>query len=441
MKNICLISGAVFLLFMLYSCGPGVPTKEIEDAKAALERAKTVDAPVYASQDFMEAQNDLDQANSLVDAKKNQEAHDKAVMSKTASDKSYEIARKARAEDIYQKCSDLETSAEQNFADKIAPDKYAEVSKEYNNLKEIYNSNDYDSIYSNGILLYPKVKELSEYCSDQVNKAKDEVASAQNSYDEAAEKEIVRQFAFDDLKAAEPLLEEARSSLTNGEIDNAITKAKEAEAVINAAVQKAESAYQASVINATNSQQTIDIEKQKELEKEKKEASDAIEAAKKKLEQLKNSLKGSFMGSSYENFAYLELPYIYLGDDVSGPDTASNEVNVTQVKDEDITVEMVEKYIKMAQDSYDKEEYLDAIDYANEASRMADILLARSQSQIYTVQLKPHNRDCLWKISGYMYNDQYSLWPVIWRANKYQIQDPDLIYPGQKLKIPPFTVK
>ena len=38
-------------------------------------------------------------------------------------------------------------------------------------------------------------------------------------------------------------------------------------------------------------------------------------------------------------------------------------------------------------------------------------------------------------------NDQYSLWPIIWRANKYQIQDPDLIYPGQELKIPPLPAK
>jgi len=57
--------------------------------------------------------------------------------------------------------------------------------------------------------------------------------------------------------------------------------------------------------------------------------------------------------------------------------------------------------------------------------------------------------DCLWKISEYKYNSRY-LWPAIWDANKVsiinpndfeesyykQITNPNLIYPGQVLKIP-----
>src|SRR5208283_1783669 len=104
MKSIGLMIGASFIFFLLYSCGPEVPVKEISAAQAAIERAKTVDAPVYAAQDFMEAQNDLDQANTLVNSKNNKDAQDKAISSKTAADKSYESARTSRAEDIYKKC-------------------------------------------------------------------------------------------------------------------------------------------------------------------------------------------------------------------------------------------------------------------------------------------------------------------------------------------------
>ncbi|HOF04078.1 MAG TPA: LysM peptidoglycan-binding domain-containing protein [Syntrophales bacterium] len=43
----------------------------------------------------------------------------------------------------------------------------------------------------------------------------------------------------------------------------------------------------------------------------------------------------------------------------------------------------------------------------------------------------------LWWIAKYkdIYNDPY-LWPVIYKANKDQIKNPNRIYPGQRLKIP-----
>ncbi|HPC02491.1 MAG TPA: LysM peptidoglycan-binding domain-containing protein [Syntrophales bacterium] len=45
--------------------------------------------------------------------------------------------------------------------------------------------------------------------------------------------------------------------------------------------------------------------------------------------------------------------------------------------------------------------------------------------------------ECLWWISEYedIYNDPF-LWPLLYGANKDQIANPDLIYPGQELKIP-----
>lgn len=44
--------------------------------------------------------------------------------------------------------------------------------------------------------------------------------------------------------------------------------------------------------------------------------------------------------------------------------------------------------------------------------------------------------DCLWSISGNpeIYGDSF-LWPLLFKANRDLIQDPDLIYPGQKLTV------
>jgi len=45
--------------------------------------------------------------------------------------------------------------------------------------------------------------------------------------------------------------------------------------------------------------------------------------------------------------------------------------------------------------------------------------------------------ECLWMISGMEYGHPYYYkWPLIYNANRDQIKDPDLIYPGQIFKIP-----
>lgn len=56
----------------------------------------------------------------------------------------------------------------------------------------------------------------------------------------------------------------------------------------------------------------------------------------------------------------------------------------------------------------------------------------------YTVGTWAKDRDCLWNIAGkeQIYNDPF-MWPKIWQANTDKIRNPDIIYPGQELSIPP----
>ncbi len=56
----------------------------------------------------------------------------------------------------------------------------------------------------------------------------------------------------------------------------------------------------------------------------------------------------------------------------------------------------------------------------------------------YTVGTWAKDRDCLWNIAKKpkIYDNAF-LWPKIWQGNRDQIKNPDIIHPGQKLKIPP----
>ena len=92
--------------------------------------------------------------------------------------------------------------------------------------------------------------------------------------------------------------------------------------------------------------------------------------------------------------------------------------------------------------------YLDSIGNKNEKPVKQVEAIEETDHQIesqripsqteYVVRSRANKTDCLWRIATYdfIYNDGYK-WRKIYLANKKTIKDPNLIYPGQKLIIPP----
>jgi hypothetical protein len=63
---------------------------------------------------------------------------------------------------------------------------------------------------------------------------------------------------------------------------------------------------------------------------------------------------------------------------------------------------------------------------------------AQKKTKTYTVGTWEKDRDCLWNIAGKLdiYGDPF-MWPKLWLANPDLIRNPDIIHPGQVLKINP----
>jgi nucleoid-associated protein YgaU len=81
-------------------------------------------------------------------------------------------------------------------------------------------------------------------------------------------------------------------------------------------------------------------------------------------------------------------------------------------------------------------EFWDRLTALNEKNKSL-VTALQSQVKLYTVGTWAKDRDCLWNISKKkdIYDNAW-LWPKIWQGNRDQIKDPDVIEPGQKLKIP-----
>lgn len=80
--------------------------------------------------------------------------------------------------------------------------------------------------------------------------------------------------------------------------------------------------------------------------------------------------------------------------------------------------------------------FFDRVQRLGEAIKGLRDTLSKAE-KTYTVGTWAKDRDCLWNIAKKpdIYGDAFK-WPKIWQKNREQIKNPDLIFPGQVLKIP-----
>ena len=100
-----------------------------------------------------------------------------------------------------------------------------------------------------------------------------------------------------------------------------------------------------------------------------------------------------------------------------------------------------EEAFSNANTSYDKGDYLSALQYAKAVSDALDgVREVTPLPQFYVVRPWAETKDCYWNISGrkYVYNNPL-LWENLYHANKSKMprpNDPNLILPGMKMEIP-----
>ncbi len=111
---------------------------------------------------------------------------------------------------------------------------------------------------------------------------------------------------------------------------------------------------------------------------------------------------------------------------------------LSEVKEVGGDEEEPEGYVDRAKGEFASNNYPRATELADRSSDISrNILASISYKKIYTVGSWETDRDCLWNIAARkdIYDDPWK-WKRIYSANSDKIEDPDIIYPGQKFIIP-----
>lgn len=477
---------AAFLMTLAFiftvSCQLDVPMKEMVAAKTAIDSARAVDAEKYSPEELKKAEDLLLKSNDLLAEKKEKEARQSAEDSLAAALDAEKKALPPYA-DAHIKSAEAEyQEADKAYAERFSPEKFAKAGELTTESRQNYETGEFrksatlaDQAYAmaveakneslqNSSAIESQIKALetryNKLKSDQFSSSADEnlakagtaitaakaglenkdykttMAEARNAELEldAAGLIITKKGMYtrveklrgemnsidkaglsDDVKAdldkALLALNAAEASLEQNYIEDADMRIKEAETLINGANSKMkEKSALAAIARA---------EKLLAQAKEKDSANKHTENLA-KAEKLIGEGKASIANSKFnEGISNAEEAETIIAAVLNSIESEINEAKLkasAEAQKEEVKKEETPKEEAAVKEEVKKEE--------------------KPEGKIYVVQWRKKNTDCLWRISLKVYKDA-AYWPAIYIANRDQIKDPDLIFPGQKFVIPP----
>ncbi|MCW7487258.1 lipoprotein LipL71 [Leptospira meyeri] len=455
-KTTVFLSGLVLFSIGFVNCAQELPLKELELAKSQVERAERLSAEEYAPEEYTEAKKSLVSANEFAseekasDSKKSADyaiskaydalektlpklaakSREEAVTAIDAADEAYaaeytpeEFKKAVTARDAGE--SKL-AQADASLASYLREDK-DETAKE---LKRTVALQEYEDAHNSFV-------EAAKISQNAKKVALDRSGSVRQSADEV---DAVLEKAYTYSKGGNPAIDEEKARVASAREDIEAGRLKTADEKIKTA-RLASASLLATAVK--------DHAKNRNLQ-----AREVVEDANARFGELnaetylKSNAKESY-ASTQENLG------------------ASNESlqasgNLLEQEKFDDSISQSEEAIRLAEISIDQIETLKGKSTVAKKDRKTaetdttttttteETTEKASSSQVeelsggwkrYTVE-KSNPADCLWRIADRedIYSDA-KLWPRIFEANRKSIRNKNLIYPKQKLNIPPKTGK
>lgn len=458
-------------LLFLTACDLDVPVKEMVDAKQGIEEAYKYKANLYSPDELKEAENELLRSNEFLKNEKADDAKKSAIESKALSDKALGKSLPLYSAEMLQKAEESWLKADKLFASRFSPEKFKEAESKLSMSKEANSQAE----YKKSLELSSEVILLSSQASDDSLKNK---ALLQNEIESLKtwlallNKSPFRDAAKDEIKGADDNLKKAANHIKDSNFREAVAATKEADKNITAAeklietstiyaqIKQLKTEINSALANEKNSTVKDDLNKAllalskaETLVKEPDFPASKTEIAKaeKLFAQSKIKSKEILL------LARIEKARKELAEAKNMDTTLTHEKNLTTAEslinkseaelksgkynNSEDAIDEAETMIASIKSSIEKSAKVIVAIKATEEKKFdeTDSTITEEQpvleEKTYTVQWRKKDTDCLWRIALKVYNDA-SFWPVIYIANKEQIKDPDLIFPGQKFKIP-----
>lgn len=390
---------------VIVACGDPIPIKEMVAARQAITKAYSVKADKYAVKELDKAKTELFKAHDSV---KN-EKMDKAKLS---ADESYKAAVAAYNKAVPLLAKDTIDAAEQSmnmaveaYAEELAKTEYAEAKDELAEANKLYENKKFYDAYKKALEADKKAKNARNVALGKKDTLKDAIDEVKAT--------LVRAKKYDADRHSSEKYKLAEENVALAEQSYNDLKLKKGFAAIEVAKLNADEAYGKSLEGSAKAEYA-----NAQVMVEKAKAAEGAEVAKDELAAAEESLANS--KKMMDESKYKE-----------SIDYSKESVRLSSIV-------MVTKKPAEVKDT-DKEKDIEGKDVSGSGGKDdADKVTKENEDVdyfLYTVVRRKVNTDCLWRIAGRFYKKPRK-WPVIYKANKNRIKNPDLIYPGWVLKIP-----
>lgn len=440
----------------------------ISETNKIISKADFALAEKYSADNYFEASEGIIEAEGLLQKGSNLEGLNAALAAKEKAEKalSDSIAKIPEFKERIKSVKDKADKIRREGGDKFAAEELKEI---YDLLIKADEYLDDENLRDSLRLIEEAEKKLIPLEEKAVvyKKTTDAEKAVENSDAllKKAENAMAYEYASDKYTEAMEAQTEASEALKNKKYDEAITHAEKSSKL-------SVEAWNASIAKKPELQASLDKTKAAYTElktngaedfasEQMKQAQENIELAEKYLaeDNLKQALNHIDYAVSAVESAKMKDGKFLAEMKIKKAEELFNEINTEDNRKrflEDIN--SIDSYIGSAKTDFEESKYTEASSNADKAlSQIDKIKLSMQQTEViddsskevdpkpegsteYTVKYNPKNRDCLWKIALRVYK-RADLWPLIYAANRDKIKDPDLIFPGQKLVIPPIPEK